>query len=151
MDGLREYLAGTITADGFASLEREAIATHPANEFSWVRFFDNHDMERGLTLWNDDRGTLERATRILMALPGVPAIFYGTEQALTSTQRESAGGLEVGRIPMTFDRSNPLYESVRAAIARRTAQPVDQSAPVWWRPNGTWIWGSLSGNLKADG
>ena len=146
--GLREYLAGAITAEGFASLEREAIATHPANEFSWVRFFDNHDMERGLTLWNDDQETLKRATEILMALPGVPAIFYGTEQALTSTRRESAGGLEVGRIPMTFDRTNPMHESVRAAMNKRIATSVDQSAPVWWQPNGTWTWGTLSGTLS---
>lgn len=47
--GLREFLAGAITIEGFASLEREAIAAQPADEFSWACFFDNHDMERGLT------------------------------------------------------------------------------------------------------
>ena len=83
-----------------------------------------------------------------MALPGVPAIFYGTEQALTSTKRVSACGLEVCRIPMTFDRTNPMHESVRAAMNKRIATSVDQSAPVWWQPNGTWTWGTLSGTLS---
>ena len=148
--GLREYLAGTITVEGLASLEREAIATHPADEFSWVRFFDNHDMERGLTRWNDDPATLEQAIGALMALPGVPTIFYGTEQALTSSMRESTGGLEVGRIPMTFDARNPMYEVVRDAIAQRLARPVDQSEPVWWKPDGAWTWGGLSGRLGEN-
>jgi glycosidase len=148
--GLREYLAGTITVEGLASLEREAIATHPADEFSWVRFFDNHDMERGLTRWNDDPATLEQAMGALMALPGVPTIFYGTEQALTSSMRESTGGLEVGRIPMTFDAKNPMYEVVRDAIAQRLARPVDQSEPVWWKPDGAWTWGGLSGRLGEN-
>jgi hypothetical protein len=148
--GLREYLAGSITADGFISLEREAIATHPTDEFSWVRFFDNHDMERGLTLGTDDQATVDRALEILMSLPGVPAIFYGTEQALTSSERESAGGLEVGRIPMTFDENQFLYGSVQTAVAERLAQPVDQSAAVWWQPDGSWTWGGLSGDLKAE-
>jgi glycosidase len=107
-------------------------------------------MERGLTLWDDDREILSRATEILMALPGIPAILYGTEQALTSTRRESAGGLEVGRIPMTFDRTNPMYESVRAATTKRLSEPLDQSAPVWWQPNGSWTWGTLSGDLLAE-
>ncbi len=148
--GLREYLAGTITAAGFASLEREAIATHPAHEFSWVRFFDNHDMERGLTRWTDDEATLEQALGILLTLPGVPAIFYGTEQALTSELRESEGGLSVGRIPMTFDRNHPMYAATRTAIARRRKNRVDQAEPVWWEPDGSWTWNGLEGRLTTD-
>jgi len=148
--GLREYLAGTIPADGFAYLERESIASLPADEFSWVRFFDNHDMERGLTRWGDDQATLDRALGILMSLPGVPVIFYGTEQALTSRLRESAGGLEVGRLPMTFDQDHAMFEVTQTAIARRTAQPMDQSAPVWWNPDGSWTWDGLAGELKAE-
>ena len=148
--GLREYLAGSITAEGFASLEREAIATHPAEHFSWVRFFDNHDMERGLTRWQNDQASLVHATDILMSLPGVPTIFYGTEQALTSGVRESQGGLEVGRIPMTFNRAHPMYETTRAAIARRRIRSVDQSAPVWWQADGSWTWDKLGGTLSQN-
>ncbi len=148
--GLREYLAGEITAEGFATLEREAIATLPADEFSWVRFFDNHDMERGLTRWEDDESILEHALDILLSLPGTPAIFYGTEQSLTSGSRESEGGLEVGRIPMTFDKDHPMYEYTRSAISRRREASVDQSAPVWWEHDGSWTWGGLSGNVGEN-
>lgn len=148
--GLREYLAGAIQSDGFAYLEREAIANLPADEFSWVRFFDNHDMERGLARWDNDEATLEQAIDALMSLPGVPAIFYGTEQALTNQLRESEGGLAVGRIPMTFDRGHPMRAHTKAAIDRRLTGKTDESDPVWWNSDGSWTWGSLRGSLSEE-
>lgn len=146
---LREFLAGTISAEGFAALEREAIATHPADQFSWVRFFDNHDMERALTRWGDDEETLAHAVGALMSLPGIPALFYGTEQSLTSKYRESERGLEVGRIPMTFDPNHRMYGITQQAVGRREGAKIDQSDPVWWKRDGSWTWGQLSGRLRS--
>ncbi len=146
--GLRELLAGNIDHRDFAEVEREAAAALDPAEFSWVRFFDNHDMARAIHGWDNERAALETAVDALFALPGVPSFFYGTEQALSHDRSEAEAGLNVGRVPMTFEADDGMYVHVRNAIRRRAESTnTPESQLLWaddWR---SWAWGDLEGRL----
>ena len=143
---LRQLLAGAIDARDFAEIEQEARAALDPDEFTWVRFFDNHDMARAIHGWGNERAALEKAVDILFDLPGVPSFFYGTEQALSHERSEAEAGLNVGRVPMSFIDDDPMYTHIARAIARRRASGNGPSDRTVWR-DGEWTWGSLNGSL----
>jgi len=146
--GLRELLAGRLSPEAFAEIERESAAVLSPDEFSWVRFFDNHDMARAIHGWQGSEESLEHALSILLALPGVPTIFYGTEQALSHDLGEADGGMSVGRVPMRFDPSIEMKEATKRLITRRTTSGARQGSPVYWNEDGSrWEWGNLHGHL----
>ncbi len=70
-------------------------------------FIDNHDMNRFLK--SSDISSLKQALLTLFTLPGVPVVYYGTEQEMTLTrgsmfaQGYGSGGLN------HFDTSSDLY------------------------------------------
>jgi glycosidase len=146
--GLRELLAGNLAPEAFAEIERESAAVLSPNEFSWVRFFDNHDMARAIHGWGNDEDTLTAALKVLLSLPGVPSIFYGTEQALSHELGEGEGGMAVGRVPMRFDPTREIFATTSRLIAKRRDTDADQGSPVYWADNGSqWSWGHLDGHL----
>ncbi len=148
---LRDYMNGELSATTLAQVEQEAAAALPHEDFAWVRFVDNHDMSRALHHWDDDLPRLERATQALFDLPGVPSIFYGTEQGLTHEITTEVGGLEVGRVPMQFDPNGPLVAPLRQMIQQRLAKPIDPAAPVFWSLEGaaSWEWSGRSASLQS--
>jgi glycosidase len=146
--GMRELLAGRLGKDTFAEIERESAAVLAPDEFTWVRFFDNHDMARAIHGWDGDESVLTHALEILLGLPGVPSFFYGTEQALSHDRAEDEGGLSVGRVPMQFDAAHTLFETTRRLVLERLASHNDQTTPVYWDDDGSrWRWGDLEGHL----
>lgn len=150
--GLQALLAGKLAARDFAEIEREAAAAIPPEDFSWVRFIDNHDMGRAIKLWDDDESTLVHGLEILFGMPGVPSFFYGTEQALTHERTEAEGGLNVGRVPMTFDADHAMVGAVRDIVARRHSSTNTPATPMLWSRDATaWMWGDLSGRLPGAG
>ena len=146
--GLRELLSGRLAPDAFAEIERESAAVLSPEEFSWVRFFDNHDMARAIHGWQGSEETLEHALDIVLSLPGVPSIFYGTEQALSHQRGEPEGGLSVGRVPMRFDPSLEILSTTKRLITQRREADAHQGSPVYWTEDGSrWSWGNLEGHL----
>ena len=146
--GLRELLAGNLEKRDFAEIESESSAALDHADFSWVRFFDNHDMARAIHGWDNERAALEHAVDILFAMPGVPSFFYGTEQALSHDRSEAEAGLNVGRVPMSFDAEDAMFEHVRNAIARRRASSNTPETPLLWSGDeSSWSWGDLGGEL----
>ena len=149
--GVRHLLAGNATPRDFAELERESAAVFSPDEFSWVRFFDNHDMGRAVYVWDDDPERLELALHMLFAIPGNPSFFYGTEVALSHEVGEDVGGLEVGRVPMRFDASHPVYEITKREIAAWKQSPNSQATPMYWSEDGTsWTWGDRGGAISPQ-
>lgn len=146
--GMRELLAGNIDPRDFAEIEREAAAALDPADFSWVRFFDNHDMARAIHGWDNERAALARAVDMLFSMPGVPSFFYGTEQALSHDRSEAEAGLNVGRVPMAFDRTDEMFMHMQQAIARWHASTSGPDTPMMWAPDATrWTWGDLSGSM----
>jgi cyclomaltodextrinase / maltogenic alpha-amylase / neopullulanase len=145
---LRDLLAGRIRPEGFVELEQEAAAVLPHGSFTWVRFLDNHDMDRGLRVWEGDTDRLITGLSSVAALPGVPCILYGTEQALSHDIGTDEGGLDVARPPMRFDGPPHVLESARAAIARRRAASVGRDDRlIWDLASMSWRWGTLEGRV----
>jgi hypothetical protein len=146
--GLRELLAGRLAPEAFAEIEQESAAVLSPDEFSWVRFFDNHDMARAIHGWQGSAETVGQALSILLSLPGVPTIFYGTEQALSHDLGEAAGGMSVGRVPMRFDPSIEMMATTKRLITRRRTSGGTQGSPVYWNPDGSqWQWATLHEHL----
>ena len=82
-------------------------------------FIDNHDVDRWLAVSGEP--AMKQALLALMTLPGIPVLYYGTEQGLVE-QRASmfaAGWGSGGRD--RFDTSAPLFRFTQAAVALRQA------------------------------
>ena len=82
-------------------------------------FIDNHDVDRWLAVSGEP--ALKQALLALMTLPGIPVLYYGTEQGLVA-QRASmfaAGWGSGGRD--RFDTQAPLFRYTQAAVALRKA------------------------------
>lgn len=82
-------------------------------------FVDNHDVDRFLT--SGDEAGLRQALAAMFTLPGIPVVYYGTEQGFTE-QRASmfaAGWGSGGRD--RFDTQAPLYRFIRALADLRAS------------------------------
>jgi glycosidase len=82
-------------------------------------FIDNHDLDRWLAVSGEP--AMKQALLALMTLPGIPVLYYGTEQGLVE-QRASmfaAGWGSGGRD--RFDMQAPLFRYTQAAVALRKA------------------------------
>lgn len=78
-------------------------------------FIDNHDMERFLSFASVE--DLELALLFMYTIPGVPIVYYGTEQGFTGTRHSMfAGGWGSGGVDH-FDTESHLYKYL-ADIAR---------------------------------
>jgi glycosidase len=97
-------------------------------------FVDNHDVDRFLAGGSD--AGLRQALLAIMTLPGIPTIYYGTEQGFTA-QRAAMfkGGIDSGGRDH-FDTSAPLYRFLQRAIAlRREHRVFSRGTPTIVRDN----------------
>ncbi len=97
-------------------------------------FVDNHDVDRFLA--GGSEAALRQALLLIMTLPGIPTLYYGTEQGFSAPRQAmfangfSAGGRD------HFDTASPLYRYIKRAIALRRAHPVlSRGTPVVLRDN----------------
>ncbi len=117
--GMAEVFArGRPTAE-LAHRIRSTMALH-ANPHLMPTFVDNHDVERFLA--GGSEAALKQALLALMTLPGIPVIYYGTEQGLRG-QRDAmfAGGHGSGGRDR-FDTTAPLYRFVADVVGLRRGQ-----------------------------
>lgn len=85
-------------------------------------FVDNHDVDRFLK--GGGTAGLRQAVLALMTLPGIPVIYYGTEQGFTEPRAAmfAAGWGSGGRD--RYDTEAPLYRDIAAMAALRKAHRV---------------------------
>lgn len=85
-------------------------------------FLDNHDVDRFLASGSD--AALRQGLLMLMTLPGIPTIYYGTEQGFTRPRAAMfARGVESGGADH-FDGQSPGYRYLRRVTALRRANRV---------------------------
>ena len=85
-------------------------------------FVDNHDVDRFLA--GGDVAGLQQALLAMLTLPGIPTIYYGTEQGFTVPRAAMfAGGSDSGGRER-FDTAAPLYRYLQRAIALRRGDTV---------------------------
>jgi len=101
-----------------------------------VTFVDNHDVDRFLA--GGSEAGLRQALLALMTLPGIPALYYGTEQGFTA---QRAAMFSSGQGPGGRDRFNtdaPLYRYLRDATAlRKTNRLFSRGVPTLLASSGT--------------
>ena len=107
----------------------ESMMRVHADPWLMPSFVDNHDVERFLA--GGSEGGLRQALLAMMTLPGIPVIYYGTEQGFRG-QRDAmfAGGSGSGGRDH-FDVQAPLYRYLQQAIAlRREHRVFSRGTPV---------------------
>jgi len=130
-------LTGMINFPLYATLGDVFARGHPSAELAYriasmmtvhrdphrmPTFVDNHDVERFLAGGNE--AGLRQALLSIMTLPGIPTLYYGTEQGFTAQRAAmfargyGSGGRD------RFDTSAPLYRFLQRAIALRREHRV---------------------------
>ncbi len=92
------------------------MALHP--RIHWMpSFVDNHDVDRFLR--GAGEPALQQALLLLFTLPGIPTLYYGTEQGFTETRASmfATGWGSGGRDH--FDTGAPLYRFIQQLTALR--------------------------------
>lgn len=107
---------------------RSQVALHP--RLHWMpTFLDNHDVDRFLT--SADARALVQALGAMFTLPGIPVVYYGTEQGFTQ-QRASmfaAGWGSGGRDH--FNLHHPLARQIKSlADLRKAHAPLRRGWPT---------------------
>lgn len=100
---------------------RRMLRVH-ADPHRMPSFVDNHDVDRFLS--GGDEAGLRQALLAIMTLPGIPTLYYGTEQGFR-VQRQAmfaAGHGSGGRDH--FDAAAPLYRYIASITALRRAHPL---------------------------
>ena len=80
-------------------------------------FVDNHDVDRFLAAGTQDG--LKQSLLLMMTLPGIPTIYYGTEQAFTEPRAAMFAAGHGSGHKDHFDTSAPLYRFIQRATALR--------------------------------
>ena len=82
-------------------------------------FVDNHDVRRFLSISTPTGEDLLQALAFLFTVPGIPVVYYGTEQGFTETRASMfKGGWATG----TSVQSADFYETTNAAVYQRIAK-----------------------------
>ena len=114
------FARGHATAELAWRIER-TLDVH-ADPWRMPTFVDNHDVERFLA--GGDEAGLKQALLAMLTLPGIPVLYYGTEQGFRE-QRDAmfAGGFGSGGRDH-FNVDSPLYRAIAAMVALRRANPA---------------------------
>ncbi|MFP5374978.1 MAG: alpha-amylase family glycosyl hydrolase, partial [Gammaproteobacteria bacterium] len=92
------------------------LAVH-ADPWRMPTFVDNHDVDRFLA--GAGEPALKQALLAMLTLPGIPVIYYGTEQGFTERRRSMFAGGHGSGGRDHFDPDAPLYRYLQRAIALR--------------------------------
>jgi len=121
----RVFKEGKATANLRYRLEKREEYDHPER---LVTFVDNHDMERFLK--GAGLASLKQALAFLFTLPGIPTIYYGTEQGFSETRAAmfkegyASGGID------HYNTNFELYKFIKELADLRKAYPVFRNGRV---------------------
>lgn len=118
------------TLDVFARGRPTAVLAHRIDSMMQLHadphrmpsFIDNHDVDRFLA--SASVAALKQSLLAIMTLPGIPVIYYGTEQGFTE-QRASMFARGHGANGRDhFDVDSPLYRYIQRVTGLRRTHPV---------------------------
>jgi glycosidase len=121
------------------NLDQYILSSHGDASRYFVTFIDNHDMKQrfrweqpGNPSQYDDQVTMGVAC--LYCLPGVPCLYYGTEQGLHGFGsdpgvREALWGMVPG-----FPQTTPFYVEIQKIATARNQQPALRYGRFYFRP-----------------
>ncbi|PNR97414.1 alpha-amylase family glycosyl hydrolase [Petrotoga olearia] len=99
--------------------QRETMYKDPSR---MITFIDNHDMDRFLK--GSDINSLKQALTFIFTIPGIPTLYYGTEQNFVETRAAmfehgfASGGVD------HFDTTTPTFQYIKELIELRKNIPT---------------------------
>jgi glycosidase len=119
-------------------VEQNILSSHGDATRYFVTFLDNHDQKEGIRYVDpqdahryDDQVTLGLAC--LYALPGIPCLYYGTEQGLHGKGTDEAVREALWGGP-GFDTNSPFYRAIAQIGRARGEQPALRYGRFYFRP-----------------
>ncbi len=115
-----------VYGSGAGSSEIDSVVSQEESDFTWLNdqavFIDNHDMSRFLTL-NNNNSALHEALAVTLTTPGIPIIYYGTEQYL---HNDTGGGTDPYNRPMmnSFSTTTTAYQLIHSLATLRHNNPA---------------------------
>ena len=120
------------------AIEANILSSHGDATRYFVSFLDNHDMKERIRYVDptdahryDDQVTMGLAC--LYSLPGVPCIYYGTEQGLHGHGSDPAVREALWGGP-GFDPNNPFYIHLQELAGNRAIVPALRYGRFYMRP-----------------
>jgi glycosidase len=118
--------------------ESQVLSSHGDATRYFVTFLDNHDMKERIRYVDpanptefDDQVTLGLAC--LYSLPGIPCLYYGTEQGLHGAGSDAAVREAIWGGP-GFDESSDFYQHIQQIAAVRANQSALRYGRFYFRP-----------------
>lgn len=120
-----------------------------------LRFLDNHDTERVLLTEPENLGAWKQAITILLTMPGIPQIYYGTELLMHGTREGGDGNVRKdmpggfpGDTVSVFDKTgrSPLQQEAYSYIAalnkfRKGNKGIAEGGMIHFMPdNGVYLY-----------
>jgi glycosidase len=87
-------------------------------------FIDNHDVRRFLSITSPTGEDLLQALAFLFTAPGIPVVYYGTEQGFTETRASMFAGGWGNPGADRFDTRGAVYQRIRRLADLRKAHPA---------------------------
>src|SRR5208337_8758 len=128
-------------------VEENILTSHGEAGQYFVTFLDNHDQTQrfGFTGPTQLTDQIVLGLGLLLGLPGIPCVYYGTEQGLSghktaqqtddSLVREALWGkTDATGQSIGFDTSHPLYVALKALNEVRHDQPALKYGRYYFRP-----------------
>lgn len=119
-------------------IERDILSSHGDATRFFVTFLDNHEVKERIRYVQpgdehrfDDQVTLGLAC--LYALPGIPCLYYGTEQGLHGAGTDPAVREALWGGP-GFDASSFFYQHIQRIAAVRGGRPALRYGRCYFRP-----------------
>jgi glycosidase len=119
-------------------VEAGVLSSHGDATRYFVTFLDNHDVKERLRYVEpgnpaafDDQVTM--ALACLYSLPGIPCLYYGTEQGLHGSGSDPAVREALWGGP-GFDTAGFFYQQIQQIAAVRAAEPALRYGRFYFRP-----------------
>jgi glycosidase len=120
-------------------VEKTVLSSHGDATRYFVTFLDNHDMKARIRYEQpgnidafDDQVTMGVAC--LYGLPGIPCVYYGTEQGLHGAGSDPAVREALWGIAPAFPQTTLFYTELQQAVAVRNAEPALRYGRFYFRP-----------------
>jgi glycosidase len=120
-------------------VEQFILSSHGDASRFFVTFLDNHDMKARIRYVQpgnehqyDDQVTM--AVACLYCLPGIPCLYYGTEQGLHGAGSDPAVREALWGIAPTFPQTTLFYQQIQKVVTVRNAEPALRYGRFYFRP-----------------
>ena len=116
-----ERVFGRGAPTSYLTYRINSLYSHYKKPERLVNFIDNHDMSRFLASYKKE--SLIQALTFIMTIPGIPSVYYGTEQGFKDT-RASMFSSGVGSNGVEhFNKNSEYFKTIKKLISVRKQNP----------------------------